>query len=414
MSKIKLVSRSVALALCLGTLTGCGGGDSGGSSSSSDNNGGTTPPLSNKNQVLLEKAALFQVTNTHTAATECTDAVGQQYQTERLKVESTSASISESQLIQAAQLAEVALDELLAETNLTAEELSLDTGRWTVCFGTPGSGYSGSAFIKRWAQFIKDEPSDTYRLAKHEMTHVAGFELYAGDGSGNAGGMHKWFTEAIAVYIAQKDKILPSLSLDEYKEKGNKSPLKVITYTDENDISYDDLYSIYVSTLAALSEKYNISVDEWLNLYRQAKSSNFVAAFDALLHSKGATVTHAELENITKWQSEIADYTEASMEQSAPFVADHEIGMAFIESTSYKYGGVTARIGRDDSQSKTGTLFFVGETIENGTHHVIGESEVNGKFYTIGPIIVEFLNGDVANSATINFKGAPFEEYIED
>ena len=173
MNKLKLTTLSIAIAL----LAGCGSDES---NDTNPNNGNT--PSNSKNQALLSKAANISITDSGSSLGKCTGGVGNTYQTENLFIEATAANITASQLQQAGQIAQVALDELKADANLTTAELGLNSERWTVCFNDPnGGGHSGSAYANRWEQHLKSDPSDLYRLAKHEMTHVAGFEFFGGE-----------------------------------------------------------------------------------------------------------------------------------------------------------------------------------------------------------------------------------------
>ncbi|MDA0149597.1 hypothetical protein [Vibrio sp. LaRot3] len=408
MNKLKLTTLSIAIAL----LAGCGSDEA---SDNTSNNGNT--PNTSKNQVLLDKAANVSITDSGSFLSKCTGGVGNTYQTENLFIEATAANITASQLQQAGQIAQVALNELMADANLTSAELGLNNSRWTVCFNDPnGAGYSGSAYENRWEQHLKSDPSDLYRLAKHEMTHVAGFEFFGGET--NSGEVYKWFTEALAVYIAQADKIVPAREIDNYAStSGIVSPITVDTYLTEDTVKqkYENVYDVYVTTIAVLSKKYGISVREWFDLYTQAKSSgDFKTAFDAFMAAKSATgITHTHLENLTNWKNLVADYVESDMSNQINIEADYPAEFVFIEAINYKNSGVSAQIGRSDVAATTGTVYYNGDSIADGTHKVFTESEISGKWYMIGPVNVEFSNGDVVNTNTINFKGAPKEEYTD-
>lgn len=126
-----------------------------------------------------------------------------------------------------------------------------------------------------------------------------------------------------------------------------------------------------------------------------------------------AGITHNDLEDLENWKNLVADYVESDMSNQVNIEADYPAEFVFIEAIDYKNSGVSAQIGRGDVAATTGTIYFNGDTIADGVHKVYTESEINGKWYMIGPVNVEFSNGNVINTNTINFKGAPKEEYVD-
>ncbi len=401
--KLSLITSAMAL------LTACGGSESGNPSSPN-----TPQPIPiDKNGELLSKASAYTVTSTATPQGKCTGRTqhGNTFQSDHLFIESISAGITEQELVQAAQFAEVALAELLQQTGLNADsDLHLDTAPWTLCIKLPDNGHSGSAEHKLWEQQLDSDPSDIYRLAKHEMTHLAGFEFYGADSGSN---VYKWFNEALAVMIAQPDYKLPSRELDTYANDAGVSPLTIIDYNDENTLkaNYENPYNVYVTTLAALSDKFNISYRDWFNVYVESQNSDFITAFDTLMSNKGASgITHSYLAILANWQSEVTDYVQTNMENTAQVMGDQDISFVYIEGNEYLHSGVSAYIGRSDTPANSGDIYFHGDTISDGVHAVYTDAEIGGKWYIIGPVNVEFSNGSVKGNEYIDFTGAPMEE----
>lgn len=378
------------------TLTGCGG-DDGSGSTTAGSSGETAASESEVLAQLSTQLTQYTVTNTGSNAAKCNFSVGNTYETDNFFVEAIDPSISEYDLMEAAQVAEVALAELQSEASLTDAELGLDSAKWTICYNT-NSQYSGSAHFDGFDLRLDAEKNirDIFRISKHELVHVAANQFYGT--STPSDNVYRWFSEALAVMIAQTDDALSTPELDDYATSVNASPVTAIDHNTTLEDNYGNMYAVYMTTLSALSSKYDVTLREWFDVYTGTNSSgDFETAFDSFMASQGASsFSHDNLESLITWQSEVRNYVESQMQTSANFTSDYDLEGIYINSISYKYDGVSAFAS---SPATSGAVYYHPDTITNGVHTVEAMVVDGSNYYEVGPVNVTFSNGQVVGGS---------------
>jgi hypothetical protein len=243
-------------------------------------------------------------------------------------------------------MAETEFASVKATLGVTDGELGINTTEPStkrhICSDWNGSGASGdSSGITMPAldeSNVKVDPLDRlhdfagYRdTIRHEMTHLFQGILAADNLNGTK--LELWFTEGLAVFIANHRTIMDTLALADYYAAGRPNPLSVVTRDNMPGLSNSDIYPafgvavkyLFDSTARGGAGNSMSRIKEILNGLRGGKS--FSVAFGENFTKSGASLTLAGYR--TNFQSWINAYL-SNLETPGTVTGISAIGMVGV------------------------------------------------------------------------------------
>ncbi|AZG74123.1 hypothetical protein [Shewanella livingstonensis] len=277
---MKKYTSLISIALLSAGLTACGGSDSNENTDDSVNtpsngNGSSSSEqsvyMAPTGELAQKMLAITPSASDNSVEAQCST-TSSVYETTDLYVGFSSSAKSngnDADLIYAAQLTQVALNELVTATGLNkSNDLNLDgQNKWVICLDNNKTGIGTSSIASMtFSPFELD--ADSFKLAKHELFHVVQSELL--EQSTVYLHLPRWFQEGSAEYFASMDSSNVSRSLlmnftsdlaSNSSLQGLQSAYGINTYNHQQDIleaypQYDNkLYSIYKTSVNYLVDK---------------------------------------------------------------------------------------------------------------------------------------------------------------
>lgn len=408
--------RNTIAALMLAALVGCGGSDSSSNDDQPKYESSFDAPsgdLKTKmDQIEINDSAdpsnvLCQTPEEATTVFETDDFIvsfGQQ----------SDAPYYAQDLAYAAQMSQVALNELIEVTKLDKEkDLHLDgSNKWFVCFENSkqgrGEGYINGARVNPEAF---DE--DALKLTRHELFHTIQAELLGEKEAYSH--LPFWFQEATAEYFAHAEvqaneprSLLEQFTADiaevTWEDDPAETSYDVLSYKQDNAISdqtnYDNkLFDIYVTSLKYLVDR-GLDTDEILTLISSSSSDTSDASRDAFhaamaaLESDGKIefptgYTYQDLRTVQGFTALVLDDWLGDSEYSAEFTSVNDsvmIGELYLfNEVGDEY---TATVADDQTQ-----YFYTIDSIPDGTYEIYAGDTADENIY--GPITQEVVNGEL-------------------
>jgi hypothetical protein len=433
----------VSIVLLSTGLTACGGSDTDENINHSENtssNGGETTiaeqsiytaPIGELAQKML---AINTSASNNSVEANCST-TGSVYETTDLYVGFSSSANSnkyDADLVYAAQLAQAALNELIATTSLDkSNDLNLDgQNKWVICLDNnkTGNGTSSIASIT-FSPFELD--ASGFKLAKHELFHVVQTELLGQNTIYHH--LPRWFQEGSAEYFASMDPSNVSRSLlvnftndlaGNTSLQGLQSAYGINTYNHQQAIleaypQYDNkLYSIYKTSVNYLIDKG--LTDQALislirNSYQAGQDPQTMPQFHseiAMLQATGAFTLPSGYDYTdlltTEGYSELILNDWLNTDQySASFTsvsATVSIARLFLIPTQNQDNEYEITVNSDQS----GYSYAVG-SIPDGDYQIyaIDSADINA----YGPISQSVVNGELGN---VDFTGVKVCESCND
>ncbi len=303
----------------------------------------------------------------------------------------TDKAVSLAQAQRAAQLAEVALSDLLTLADVDSSETTLDSGKWSICVRNEANadGYSGNVVnTSGMSVTYVSDVSDDYPLMLHELArllgeniaYVASNEAYTVDNS-----FARWLKEGIATDIVKQSAFYPSSTLAAYPQL----PTMIDSVSDEQAVDSDnDPNPYYYTVLRAIElQGSDFSVADWFDLYRNyaamQDSTSLESEFDSLLQAKGVDFTLSDIQSTSGYQTDIVDYIADSIDKTVAISTDREYQTFYIETGSLYAPDIQAIIDpNDDTQ-----MIYTSVDIPDGTYALYA-STASGASYGPSKVVI--------------------------
>jgi len=271
-------------------LSGCGSSSDGGNSGGDSGGGDTSPSLYDAptGQLAIDMSNVTVQDSSQSVTDVCNTEDLTVFETEDFIVgvgNEAEAPYYDQDLRYAAQMTQVALNELLITTALTKAELDLENNKWTACFNNNKSG-NGTGAIEAFYFGPSAFDESGLKLAKHELFHTIQSELLQKENAYTH--LPFWFQEATAEYFAQQGlEIISHRELSLFSDALAEDNTLVDSSYGVDDYTHDqairvakpeyssDLYTIYETSLAYLMElDSGLNDDSIIQLIRDSYSSN--------------------------------------------------------------------------------------------------------------------------------------------
>ncbi len=421
MTKLSLLTIGVALA-----LTGCGGGGSASADSDGDSYVG-----SNESSAVIASwstsavatkmdAVTYDYVDSSSSTTDiCSNGSNYSMVTTQdftVGFDSDATNYNSEDLIAAAQMMQVALNELRLRTGLTDDDLSIDTSsddtsdKWVGCYSDTQDG-TGEASVRKFVfspatlDSSSDDFTDSYRLAKHELFHVIQSELLNETEVYNS--LPYWFQEASAEMFAGKSaKYATTFLLEGYANNTGMTPYGITSYAMANNTEYMptmyqyDEYNMYLKSLEYLFAR-GMTVDQLITLTKESYDKNesrstFDSAMSSLESELNLPVAFSSL------QSNTSDYIEYVLDNWAQDYEQINTYTDDIDDDAYEIiiADADLNVISKGQVSQGQSYYALANGIDDGSYsaYMTTENDV-----TYGPVAVTVTDGVVG---ALDFSGA--------